>query len=287
MFRFDFEDEGAGDSDDSSADIDGGQEKTKFKWAEALEVHVDKEHFNTINGSINVNTFSCGINRIHHIQPNIKNVQDSDVLEAELRHSDLIPGKYEGGFKIWECTQDLANFMIKELSHVFHPGVRVLDLGCGAGILGVLALVHGCTVHFQDYNESVLNSLTIPNVLLNLSKDENDDKIARCRFFAGDWLSFLELTHRQNILYDIILTSETIYNPENYCKLHFVLKQKLKKTGAVYLAAKTCYFGVGGSLRLFENFVSEEGYFTCTHCWSSKEGVQREIVQLRFTTNPE
>lgn len=28
---------------------------------------------------------------------------------------------------------------------------NVLDLGCGAGILGLLALQAGATVHFQDY----------------------------------------------------------------------------------------------------------------------------------------
>lgn len=28
---------------------------------------------------------------------------------------------------------------------------NVLDLGCGAGILGILALQNGASVHFQDY----------------------------------------------------------------------------------------------------------------------------------------
>lgn len=49
-----------------------------------------------------------------------------------------------------------------------------------------------------------------------------------------------------------------------------------------YLAAKTCYFGVGGGLRSFEEFVARKGVFDSTVCWTCKEGVQREILQLTF-----
>lgn len=64
---------------------------------------------------------------------------------------------YEGGLKIWECTQDLADFLTKTndngktLLNNFE-GKRVLDLGCGVGVLGVLALTHNAKlVTFQDY----------------------------------------------------------------------------------------------------------------------------------------
>lgn len=55
-----------------------------------------------------------------------------------------------GGLKIWECTRDLAEFLICE--HINLTGKRVLDLGCGAGLLGILAMQLGAeSVHFQDY----------------------------------------------------------------------------------------------------------------------------------------
>ena len=32
-------------------------------------------------------------------------------LVSDLRASDLIPGVYEGGFKLWECAVDLSRFL--------------------------------------------------------------------------------------------------------------------------------------------------------------------------------
>lgn len=47
---------------------------------------------------------------------------------------------------------------------------------------------------------------------------------------------------------DIILTSDTIYSLELQPKLLNALKQPVRPmTGVVYVAAKTFYFGVGGS----------------------------------------
>lgn len=63
--------------------------------------------------------------------------------------SDLIPQVYEGGFKVWECTQDLADFLDEKREF---EDKRVCDLGCSAGILGILSLNLGAkSVHFQDY----------------------------------------------------------------------------------------------------------------------------------------
>lgn len=71
--------------------------------------------------------------------------------------SDLIPKVYEGGFKIWECTQDLADYFtaLNDDQNEFRDK-NVCDLGCSAGILGILALVNGPSrVDFQDYVSSI------------------------------------------------------------------------------------------------------------------------------------
>eukprot|EP00249_Psilotum_nudum_P016423 c25817_g1_i5 orf=290-1420(-) len=85
--------------------------------------------------------------------------------------ADLIPGKYEGGLKLWECAIDLLNTLRQEIQdgHLSFRGKRVLELGCGHGLPGIFACLKGASlVHFQDFNVEVLRSLTIPNVNSNL-----------------------------------------------------------------------------------------------------------------------
>ncbi|XP_029962488.1 histidine protein methyltransferase 1 homolog isoform X1 [Salarias fasciatus] len=243
---------------------------------------------------------------------------------AEQR-SDLISGVYEGGLKVWECTYDLLEVIEKD-GETF-GGKTVLDLGCGAGLLGILALKRGAKqVHFQDYNSTVIEQLTVPNVMLNCQEDDEDSEddkegekqredvfkkkakgkeeeedgnppmkkratdlsqnllLNRCQFFSGDWSTFLTLVLKKNpsLKYNIILTSETIYNTAYYPVLHETLHQLLAPDGLIYLATKSHYFGVGGGLHLFETFVEERGIFSLSHLWDGEEGLQRHVVVLRI-----
>lgn len=78
---------------------------------------------------------------------------------TRVRNSQLIlcisiPNNFPsvtGGAKIWECTQDLGEFLCEQKIIEDFANSKVLDLGCGAGILGILALQNGAEVHFQDY----------------------------------------------------------------------------------------------------------------------------------------
>ncbi|KAK1166526.1 hypothetical protein AOXY_G13182, partial [Acipenser oxyrinchus oxyrinchus] len=176
-------------------------------------------------------------------------------------------GCNEGGLHIWECTIDLLEHL--ESDGETFSGKRVLDLGCGAGLLGILALKKGAKeVQFQDYNSTVTEELTLPNVLLNCDDNDGDEErdldgsaskkkspelppqagLARCRFSSGDWASFLPhvLSSEPLLQYDFIFTSETIYNTAYYPSLHEVFLQLLAPAGLVYLATKAHYFGVGG-----------------------------------------
>ncbi|CAH1232745.1 histidine protein methyltransferase 1 homolog [Branchiostoma lanceolatum] len=207
---------------------------------------------------------------------------ESKSLEASTSESDLIPSVYEGGMKIWECSVDLVQYL-SEIA-LSWAGLMVLELGCGAGLPGILALTKGAErIHFQDYNEEVLQNVTIPNVVLNTGAGLD---AARCRFFGGDWGGVQELLTEEsestNNKYDVILTSETIYNTDSYQKLHDLMKSVLAPHGTVYLAAKTHYFGVGGGTRLFEEFLQKEGVFQSEVCKVYSEGVNREILKIEM-----
>ena len=72
------------------------------------------------------------------------------IKNVESKHSDLIPGIYEGGLKIWECTIDLLQYL-QNHQEISLNGTTVLDLGCGNGCVGIYALKCNASVHFQDY----------------------------------------------------------------------------------------------------------------------------------------
>ncbi|KAF4580400.1 hypothetical protein EYR40_003116 [Pleurotus pulmonarius] len=92
--------------------------------------------------------------------------------------SDLVPGVYEGGLKTWECALDLVDYL--ENSGARSPtGKVILELGCGTAIPSIyllerlfaqpptntgLPMTH---IHLQDYNDAVLQLVTLPNILLN------------------------------------------------------------------------------------------------------------------------
>lgn len=73
------------------------------------------------------------------------------MLEALSSDRDVVCGVVEGGFTVWEGTRHLLSYLQRTRSPppVFE-GKRVLDLGCGAGLLGLYALLHGAShVTFQ------------------------------------------------------------------------------------------------------------------------------------------
>ncbi|BFY97295.1 hypothetical protein BsWGS_00335 [Bradybaena similaris] len=203
------------------------------------------------------------------------------LTSAVHSHSDLVAGVYEGGLKIWESGVDLAEFLAS------HPvgiavdleGKYVLELGCGAGLPGVYCCRRGAKqVDFQDYNEEVLKLLTHTNVVNNQA--ESNELSTLSRYFAGDWSSFAKLAARENLKYDIILTAETIYNTDDYSKLLDVFKTVLTDSGVIYLAAKTYYFGVGGSIDSFIEYVRGENCFDVEVVHSVNKGVKRKIMKL-------
>lgn len=134
-----------------------------------------------------------------------------------------------------------------------------------------------------------MEKITIPNVFLNavhLNENNDDEEIYEIdriednvQFYSGDWKKWTEFTKSEE-QFDLILTSETIYNPENQQKLLNCLHDKLKTNGRVFVAAKTYYFGVGGGLREFEELIKKDGRFSCKVVWQSSQGVNREIVEL-------
>lgn len=60
---------------------------------------------------------------------------------------------FAGGFKLWECALDLARYLWESAGpkamETKLQGQRVIELGCGHGIPGIVALLAGAAVDFQ------------------------------------------------------------------------------------------------------------------------------------------
>jgi protein-histidine N-methyltransferase len=98
-------------------------------------------------------------------------------LISGLNTGDLSSGVYEGGFKTWECAVDLAGFVANRVTVMKDQHWEVIELGAGSAIPS-LAVLRGAfsrtrlgneTMKFSicDYNEEVLQLVTMPNILLS------------------------------------------------------------------------------------------------------------------------
>ncbi|OVA12281.1 hypothetical protein BVC80_565g8 [Macleaya cordata] len=227
-----------------------------------------------------------------------------------LSNSDLVPGKYEGGLKLWEGSIDLVKALHSEIQGglLCLSGKRVLELGCGHGLPGIFTCFKGAAaVHFQDFNAEVLRCLTIPNVNANFEKElgthkTEGDTQAKVRFFAGDWSEIHLLLphvcdndnekapdsrseHDSGDGYDIILMAETIYSISSLQNLYELIKKCLSRPhGVVYMAGKKHYFGVGGGTRHFLAVVEKDVDMAASLVAEVTDGSSnvREVWKLSF-----
>ncbi|KAF2846939.1 hypothetical protein T440DRAFT_557841 [Plenodomus tracheiphilus IPT5] len=93
-----------------------------------------------------------------------------------LSDSDLAPNIYEGGFKTWECSIDLARHLLRhgprksldDMARVQH----VIEMGCGSALPSLVLFQYavreelGVYFTLTDYNDDVLRLVTLPNLLL-------------------------------------------------------------------------------------------------------------------------
>ncbi|KAL4913149.1 hypothetical protein BDW62DRAFT_169293 [Aspergillus aurantiobrunneus] len=105
--------------------------------------------------------------------------QTGDLI-AGLEKGDITPNFYEGGFKTWECSIDLAEFVAGE--GVGFEDRHIVELGSGTAVpsLALFAQLLSQTdidstpisakkrTHFTfaDYNSAVLRLVTLPNLIL-------------------------------------------------------------------------------------------------------------------------
>jgi hypothetical protein len=134
----------------------------------------------------------------------------------------------------------------------------------------------------------VLRLATIPNIKKNLSLLGWQHECASALFVDGDFESAGHLLGESDASndmwpFDCILSSETIYNTESARQLLNCCDLCLSKSGVVLIAAKSYYFGVGGSTSAFKRLIDQDMRFLWTLVYRVDDGNNnvREILSLR------
>lgn len=214
--------------------------------------------------------------------------EDKDTATYVNADTDLIPGTYEGGLKTWEGGMDLVEILEEQHRRIpggvgsWAQGKRILEVGSTLFLHRITALIHsqvGCgtglpciyllhrllqletpsdvvtEIHLQDYNISVLQLVTLPNLILatipesSLEPLENNlelteeivqgfknrlrDANIKLSFSYGDWSGFAQTLQgvaeeAEKAGYDLVLTAETIYRLDSVPSLIQVLKRSPK-----------------------------------------------------------
>eukprot|EP01041_Mallomonas_annulata_P009886 gene9886-20571_t len=170
--------------------------------------------------------------------------------------SDIVPGVYEGGLKLWECSKDLVEHLLQGLASPVGPGAAI-ELGCGHGLPGIAALLSSyCPVVFSDLNLEVLESITKRNIQLNCL-----NLIRNSVLVAGDWTALSRDLHSNfhglPVEYALIVSAETLYTSSSCAKIFAFIRAHLAKSGVAVLATKRYYFGVGGGTQAFLDLIAQ------------------------------
>lgn len=135
------------------------------------------------------------------------------------------------------------------------------------------------------------NELEITAELVESFVDFLDQHQIELKFFCGPWHAW-KLSEEG---YDIVVTSETVYEPESLPSLCQVLTTAAKggkdavpppasaegDSNITLVACKRVYFGVGGGEHAFKECIAEKGA-SVREVWRSGKGVDRTVLKVTW-----
>ena len=266
---------------------------------------------------------------------------------------DIVPNLYEGGFKTWECAVDLAQYLHKNIRqgidprdpvrHFIEVGAQhkgftmsranaqltISQVGAGTALPTLVLFNHflmdpnpdwsEIRFWFADYNPSVIETTTVPNLLLtwhfaraketlqNEGELEITDSLLshflmdlssmaiNLTGISGAWGdSFCDLVKpcndRRGQQSVVFLASETIYSLHSIRPFTEVLVRTLNSArnaearATALVAAKRMYFGVGGGTDEFLKILGEYKGRAVPVWEPESPGVGRVILEISEDT---
>ena len=168
-----------------------------------MEDHVQR--YTTIETVLDVQGFQVRVTRIADFEALLEDLDPITFAEDER-----LPYWTE----LWPAAVAMAHYIVQRLPL---DGRRVLELGCGLGLVGVVAALHGAQVLCTDYEEAAL-AFARHNARRNACP--------QMRVQLMDWR---RPTLRRR--YDYILASDVIYEARNFGPLVAILRRYLARGG--------------------------------------------------------
>lgn len=122
--------------------------------------------------------------------------------------------------ELWPSAIALSNYLIRQ--SVIQPGMKVLELGCGVGLPGIVAGSLGAEVIFSDY---IQDTLTLAS--LNWTLNNHQD----AQFLLMDWRKPL-----QEIKAELLLASDIAYERKSFDDLIKAFKVLIKPDGKILVS---------------------------------------------------
>ena len=173
---------------------------------------------------------------------------------SEITKYDRILGQYEGGFKVWDCSADVAAFFLdisrniesmpRGIATLFDEMCnksqnRILDLGCGQGLCGLAVACaldtlvckiglnpKSISITMQDYDAIVIEEATLQNITESFHA-HSLLSAANFTFLACPWSDFTSFQEFkiENVCsnaeislfdpFDLILGSDILFSKES------------------------------------------------------------------------
>ncbi len=165
--------------------------------------------------------------------------------------------------KIWEASIVLANH-VTEMP--VNPQRQFLEIGCGIGVVGIVAARSGHNVTMTEYNEDSLN-FARANAHVN-----NRAGFSTPRIVELDWTR-PQLVGR----FDVILGSEVVYREDYFEPLMALFKRYLKEDGEIVLAE-----GLRKTSMAFFNRMSDGYHIEARKKILRAKGEEKKVVLARM-----
>lgn len=234
MFKFDF----ASSTEGADYHADDSENDKKAE-ADRMFVNMTERAISSAESCKLLDASSTSTDKVESCVPEYVDLHSSSIdglqyllpqftTSLSEKNTDLIPGVYEGGLKVWECSLDLCRFLAHIIDETISPasdfqyvtkavmrsienGGSAFELGCGHGLPACLLLRESVRRHtdsvvvFSDFNDFVLRDVTISNALLNICslyrEQDNDSAAANAPqvlskqsiYAGGDWMG---LSHK-------------------------------------------------------------------------------------------